>query len=122
MRLSTNSPVKKKVNGNPFIILDFNISCQLISMSENVNYFSEENIRKIEDAVNIYIKQNMTEYLYKTSKELKADIAGLGKTAIHQFVTWNNWIDYKWLEKYKNAFFDINVNSELKSGQLLIET
>lgn len=107
MRLSTNSPVKKKikiVNGNPFIILDFNISCQLISMSENVNYFSEENIRKIEDAVNIYIKQNMTEYLYKTSKELKADIAGLGKTAIHQFVTWNNWIDYKWLEKYKMLF------------------
>ena len=125
LRLSTNSPVKKKikiVNGNPFIILDFNISCQLISMSENVNYFSEENIRKIEDAVNVYIKQNMTKYLYKTSKELKADIAGLGKTAIHQFVTWNNWIDYKWLEKYKNAFFDINVNSELKSGQLLIET
>lgn len=125
LRLSTNSPVKKKVNivnENPFIELEFNISCQLISMSENVNYFSEENLIKIQDAVNVYMKQNMTDYLYKTSKEFKADIVGFGRTAIHQFLTWDDWKEYKWLEKYKNSFFDININSELKSGQLLIET
>ncbi len=125
LRLSAGSPVKKEiaiVNGNPFIKLDFNISCQLISMSENVNYFSEENLKKIEDAVNVYIKQNMTNYLYKTSKEFKADIVGFGKTTIHQFSTWNDWVDYKWLEKYKNSFFDVNVKSNLKSGQLLLET
>lgn len=125
LRLSTNSPVKKKiniVNENPFIELEFDISCQLISMSENVNYFSEENLRKIQDAVNVYMKQNMTDYLYKTSKEFKADIVGFGRTAIRQFLTWDNWKEYKWLEKYKNSFFDVNINSELKSGQLLIET
>lgn len=125
LRLSTNSPVKKKiniVNGNPYIELEFNISCQLISMSENINYFSEENLQKIQDAVNVYMKQNMTDYLYKTSKEFKTDIVGFGKTAIRQFLTWNDWINYKWLEKYKNSFFDITINSELKSGQLLIET
>ncbi len=125
LRLSTNSPVKKKiniVNENPFIELEFDISCQLISMSENVNYFSEENLRKIQDAVNVYMKQNMTDYLYKTSKEFKSDIVGFGRTAIRQFLTWDDWKEYKWLEKYKNSFFDVNINSELKSGQLLIET
>ena len=91
-------------------------------MSENVNYFSEENLKKIQDAVNVYMKQNMTDYLYKTAKEFKSDIVGFGRNAIHQFLTWNDWINYNWLEKYKNSFFDININSELKSGQLLIET
>ena len=125
LRLSTDSPVKIEVNlvnGNPFINLDFNISCQLISMSENVNYFSEENLKKIQDAVNVYMKQNMTDYLYKTAKEFKSDIVGFGRNAIHQFLTWDDWINYNWLEKYKNSFFYININSELKSGQLLIET
>ena len=91
-------------------------------MSENVNYFSEENLKKIQDAVNVYMKQNMTDYLYKTAKEFKSDIVGFGRTAIHQFLTWDDWINYNWLEKYKNSFFDINIESELKSGQLLIET
>lgn len=125
LRLIQKSPVKKKVsivNGNPYIELEFNISCQLLSMSENANYFSEENLKKIQDAVNVYINQNMNNYLYKTAKDFKSDIAGFGRTAIQNFTTWDEWTNYEWLKKYKNSFFAVNVNSELNSGQLLIET
>ena len=64
----------------------------------------------------------MSMYVYKTSKEFHSDICKFGKYAVSKFLTWDSWQQYDWLNKYQNSFFNINVNSNLSSSYLLLET
>ena len=61
-------------------------------------------------------------YLYKTSKEFKTDIDGFGKHVVKEFLFTDNWHEYNWLKNYSNAFFDVNVEVDVQSGRLLMET
>ena len=63
----------------------------------------------------------MTIYI-KTSKNLTTDIDGLGKYSLQNFFTSKQFEQYSWLENYKNAFFDVEIDTSVKSGMLLTET
>ena len=63
-----------------------------------------------------YISDKISTYLYKTAKEYNSDICGFGKYVVTNYVTLNEWYDSNWLEKYKNSFFNVNVNVIVKSG------
>ena len=60
----------------------------------------------------------MLSYLYKTSKEFKSDIDNFGVYATKNYLTWNKWIESDWLYNYQNSFFTVNVDTEVKSGEL----
>ena len=50
------------------------------------------------------------------------DIDGLGKYSLQNFFTSKQFEQYSWLENYKNAFFDVEIDTSVKSGMLLTET
>ena len=91
-------------------------------MDENSDYLESENIKLLEEYANSYLESKIYEYLYKTSKTLNSDIDGFGKYVIHNFLTWNDWKSYNWLENYKNSFFNVDVNISVKSGYLILES
>ena len=95
---------------------------KLLTSSQNANYMTEENKKLIEEYANSYFLAHFNEYLYKTSKEFHSDICKFGKYAVKYFLTWNSWEEYDWLNKYQDAFFSVNVNSNLSSSYLLTET
>ena len=64
------------------------------------------------------MEQNISSYLYKTSKDLKSDIANFGRYPIKNYATWNDWIESDWLYNYQNSFFTVKVNSEIQNSQL----
>lgn len=45
-----------------------------------------------------------------------------GKYALKNFFYTEQYNNYNWLENYKNAFFDVKVDTSIKSGMLIIET
>lgn len=121
----TKSKTKAKVyisNGTPFIKPTLKIEARIISMSDDYKYLNKENLVLIENYANNYIKSFINSYLYKTSKELKADVVGFGKYAISNFLTWDEWDKYNWLDNYQNAFFDVTVDVNVKSRYLIIDT
>ena len=61
------------------------------------------------------------EYLYKTSKEFKSDINGFGNFAAKNFLTISEFENYDWLNKYKDSFFNVEINTSVKSGMLILE-
>ena len=71
---------------------------------------------------NSYLKNIFSDYLYKTSKNFNSDIDGLGKYSLQNFFTSKQFEQYSWLENYKNAFFDVEIDTSVKSGMLLTET
>ena len=96
------------------------VIARVLSSTKSSNYMSKENISAIEYTANSYLKANITDFLYKTSKDLKSDFIGFGRIAVKSFKTIDDWKKYDWLAKYENASFSVNVNTRLKSSYLII--
>ncbi len=109
------------VNGAPYIKIDLKLTARILSLNSNTNLtVSNEDAKLYEEACNFFLKQQMENYLYRTSKELKSDIAGFGKYAAHSFLTQDDFDSYNWLENYQNSFFNVNIDTNIKSGYLLM--
>lgn len=91
-------------------------------MSTNSNYLDKETLDNISLCCNTYLESMLSNFLYKTSKDLKSDICGLGKHCLSNFLTTQDLEDYNWLSNYKNAFFDVKVDTSIKSSMLITET
>ncbi len=109
----------KLVNGTPYISTKVRLKARILSSEKDVNYFSDGNLAIIEEYANSYINSKIKDYLYKTSKEFGSDIDLFGKHAVKYFKTWDDWLDYNWLDNYKNAFFDVDANIKITSSYLI---
>lgn len=110
------------INSSPFITTDVHLKATILSMNEGHDYLNDENLKVLQDFANSYLEQNISEYLYKTAKELQSDIVGFGKYVVPHFLDWDDWIDYNWLSNYPNSFFSVHVTTNIRSGHLLLKT
>ena len=118
---STNIQIDTS-NQTPYIKIKCEFSGRIYSMSENSKYLSSEVLDSISNSCNSYLESVFSDYLYKTAKDFNSDINGLGKCALKNFFTTAQYDDYNWQENYKNSFFDVKVNTSVKSGMLITET
>lgn len=109
-------------SNSPYIKVKLKFSGRIDSMSSNANYLSPEVLDYISSACNNYLEANFSDFLYRTSKDLKVDICGFGRYATSNFFTSSQFDDYNWLDNYKNAFFKVEVDTSIKSAMLITET
>ncbi len=119
LRNNTKNSVST-LDSNPFIEVQVNINAQILSMTQNAEYLTDENLPILEEAVNSYLKKIISAYLYKTSQEYHSDISGFAKEAIKKFLTWDKWLSYNWHDNYQNSFFKVTVDTNVRSGRLFI--
>lgn len=117
----TKNSVTLTDNG-PYITSKIRLEARLLSMDENSEYLDAKKIEELEKYANSYMQSQVSQYLYKISKEYNSDIDGFGKYATKNFLTWNDWVNYKWLDNFKNSFFDVEIDTKIKSGYILQET
>ena len=91
-------------------------------MSSDANYLDDEALNMVSNACNSYLQERFASFLYKTSKEYKSDICGFGKYALGNFLTTKDYENYDWLTSYEDCFFDVKVETSVKSSMLLVET
>lgn len=109
-------------SSSPYVKISCKFTAQIYSMSENSNYLSSEVLNSISDSCNNYLESMFLDYLYKSSKDLKSDITGFGVFATKNFLTTTDFEKYNWRSCYKDAFFDVNIDTSVKSGMLISET
>ena len=107
------------INGNPFIDINVKLEAKVLSVNENANYISEEELSNVEQSANQYIEKILLDYLYKTSTEFGSDIDGFGRYVLKHFKTMPDYMDYNWLDNYKNSFFKVTVDTNVQSAFLL---
>ena len=119
--IQRNAPqIKVTLDGNtPIIKCKVKIEAHLFSSGSEIDFHKTENIKKIEDELNKAIKKNISEYLDLTIHKFDSDIAGIGRLARANFLTWEEFENYKWLEKYKNSKYDIEVETSLNVSQVI---
>lgn len=111
----------KLINNSPYITVNASINARILSVSGNSQSLDEKNIETLEKEINKYLENKISNYLYKTSLEFNSDVCAFGKYAIGKFLTTEDWNNYNWLDNYKNSFFNVSVNSSIKSGLLLTQ-
>ncbi|MBO5004480.1 MAG: Ger(x)C family spore germination C-terminal domain-containing protein [Clostridia bacterium] len=109
------------INNSPYINIDVSIKARILSTNKNPEELTSDNIKKVEESVNKYLQEEISNFLYKTSLTYNSDICGLGKYAITKFYKNSDWENYNWLENYKNSIFNVTVNSEVVSSLLFTE-
>lgn len=110
------------INGSPYIKLKYHFNGRIYSTQKNSNYLDPAVIENISKSCNNYLQSIFSTYLYKTSKEFQSDINGIGKYVKNNFLTTQEFENYKWEEKYKDSFFDVSVDCNVSSSFLLTET
>ena len=119
--ISLNKNTKNNVsiiNGYPYIECSVDITGNVQSMDPSIDLNSSEDIEILNSYVNTYLEDLLNSYLYKTSKEFKADISGFGKYLLPKYNTWNEWKDFDWLNNYQNSFFKATVKTNIQGGYL----
>lgn len=109
-------------NSSPYITSNIKISARIQSMNSNIDLDDKDIIAKIETYAEKYLEHQIYNYLYKTSKELNADIDNFGLFALKYFSTASDLEEYNWNHHYKDSFFNINVDVNLRSSYLLVNT
>ena len=125
--LTTTLTKKPKINidvsgTSPYITIDLKFDANILTIDENTDYLDKKYIQSISDSATNYLKSILTSYLYKTSIEFNSDIDLFAKSAIHHFLTIKDWENYNWESSYNHAFFDIKVNTNVRSSLLLTES
>lgn len=118
---STNIKVDTS-SASPYIKVKVKLSGKIYSMSEDASYLQPEILHAISSSCNSYLEYAISDFLYKTSKDFHCDIIGFGQHSLSNFYTTRESENYKWLESYKNAFFDVKVDTSVESGMLITET
>ncbi len=118
---STNITIDTSTT-SPYIKIKCEFTAQIYSMSEDSKYLSNDVLDAVSNSCNTYLESMFLDYLYKSSKDFKSDINGFGNFAAQNFTTTEEYNNYNWLESYKDAFFDVQVDTSVKSGMLINET
>ena len=109
----------KLVNGSPFASIEVFLNSRLLSVDKNSGDFDADKIKELESLINSYLENAILNYLYKTSKEFESDIDGIGQSLLTKFKNSKEWNNYNWPQNYKNTFFKVHVNTNIKSSFLL---
>ena len=109
----------KLINGSPFATIEVFLNSRLLSVDRNSGDFDSDEIKELESLINSYLENAILNYLYKTSKEFESDIDGIGQSLLTKFKNSKEWNNYNWPQNYKNTFFKVHINTNIKSSFLL---
>jgi len=90
------------INDKPVIRLNAYLEGDIMSVQKRINYEDPKLKPILEKAVEKNIKEGMDKLVSK-SKSINADIFNLSRTVVKHFKTIQEWEDYNWLERYKDA-------------------
>ena len=117
LRLRKKPKIKVQfINGYAYIKVDLKLVIRVITIEKGMDFTDKEMGKELQEAVNSYMEKEISNYLYKTSKELNSDIDGFGNYALKYFLTNDEWNKYNWVDNYKNSFFSVNVDAKIMAG------
>ena len=104
---------------NPVIHIKINLTAKTLTGQDTLDYSNTETLNTLNTSLKDYLSSQITNYLYKTSKEYKVDINEFYRIAKRKFLTIPEFENYNWAQKYENAEFNVEINSDIISSLLI---
>lgn len=86
------------------------------------DYITEKDTKNFEKEIKSAFYKGFNDFSYKLQNEFKSDILGIGLSAKTGFLTYDEFIDYKWQEKYPEIDVDFNINFKIERTGLTIRS
>jgi len=117
------SPVKKvKMIGDiPHIHLTLDLHADILSIQSGINYEALDNVKILENSSEEFMEKEIME-LMESTRKMKSDIFEFGKGMKHQFLTWDEWVDFEWLKRYRDSVINVDVNLKIRRPMMIIRT
>ncbi len=117
IRQSKNTTIKVKCEEVPKIQLEIDLEGDFTEVGQDSGYI------KNPDAFEDYFREKTTEslqaFLTKITNDLESDVCGFSDVAKAQFLTVQDWENYNWEEKFKDAQYNIKINIVMRTyGEL----
>lgn len=106
------------INNSPYITIDVHPKGSIRSSGSVFNYINNENIKKLENATDIYISNIIKDYVYRLTKEYNTDVIGFKSVCQSQYLTEDEFEKVHWDEIFQDSFFDVTVDTEINSSNL----
>ncbi len=104
----------------PTIYVTVFCEAKILTVNDNSSYGNSKVLKKISSEAQKFMKAQIENYLNKTSREFDSDISCFGSHAMKNFKTMQDWENYDWTSKYKNAKFNVDVKFDVTSGMLYL--
>jgi len=120
VRPSRKPLIKVRFEGDkPVIDLKIQLEGDLLAVQSRINYESKELKPVLEKAFEQYIKDGLDKLIEKC-KRLNSDVFLFGSIAARQFATIEEWEQYNWIEQFKNAEVNTEVDFTIRrTGSML---
>lgn len=98
------------------------LSGEILSIQSGINY--EQGILKkdLETEINAVISREIMALIKKTQEEYGSDIFGFGEYSRGHFATWQDWVNYAWLEQYPFCAVEVFVDFDIYSPGMMVKT
>jgi len=110
------------IDGKPKIDIKIDLEADILSIQSGINYEEPKNLKVLEKSVEDFLEEGMLNFLKKTSEEYGADICALGEKIRTKFITWDDWVNFKWLDRYKDSKFSVDINFKVRRTGLIIRS
>lgn len=120
--VSSLEPVNTKVDiskDNPIITIRFNLTAKALTGQTSLDFSDKDTLTTVNTALKDYLTSKIKDFLYKTSREYGCDINGFYRLVKQKFLTIPEYENYNWEEKYKQADFNIEIDSNVISSFLV---
>ena len=109
----------KIINNSPFVKVNVKLTGTIASTGYSSDYLNDETLKSISNYTSSYLESMISSYLYKTAKQYESDISCIGKRSLNNFSSWSELENYDWKNRFKDSFFYVDVNVNVKSGELI---
>lgn len=117
---NSSTDINVSMSGDtPLITLDISLGTRISSILKDINYSDYKESDKIEIASEEFLKEQILNYLNKTSKEYKVDINNFYDKIKKNYLTNADLEKLDWQNKYSNAEFHINLDTNVVSSLLV---
>lgn len=107
---------------HPMIVVDIFVEPEIVGIASGVNYEAPSIKPVLEKAIADVIKKGCLDLVNRTQEEFDSDIAGIGRYARKNFLTYEALEKYDWSKAYPLATVDINVHARIRRTGLMIKT
>ncbi|HHX26261.1 MAG TPA: Ger(x)C family spore germination protein [Firmicutes bacterium] len=123
LRLARPTQIRIERDGDEFRIkVNVTLEGGLVGSQEDQDYTNPKALRAVEMKLAHEVEKGCKDIIRRAQTEFSSDIFGFGNKARHLTMTWNEWQDLKWSEKFPNADVKVTVQVELRRTGLLFKS
>lgn len=123
IRRGRHPEIRVKANGIKTVIeVNLFLEGETLSIQSGKNYEKGKLEKDLEQYISASISQEVTQLIKKTQEEYASDIFGFGEYTRAFFWTWQDWVDYAWLEKYPFCEVKVQTFFNIRRTGMMVKT